>query len=185
MISSWEQREEVYEQVAAIRPLLQKKFLLSLLNGESSPDEIMHQMSVLELPFQMTMFGTFLLQIDDYYSLPYSEEEKQEFRAQIQAQITAYANEQVSCITAEVNDETILCVCNLQAEENEETAKQIFRSYLAGDPGWDRRALALHTDHRHRRSLLLSHGSAGFLPEGQNGTVLQDLPGEGLHDRYG
>lgn len=104
-----EQREEVYEQVAAIRPLLQKKFLLSLLNGESSPDEIMHQMSVLELPFQMAMFGTFLLQIDDYYSLPYSEEEKQEFRAQIQAQITAYANEQVSCITAEVNDETILC----------------------------------------------------------------------------
>ena len=125
-----EQREEVYEQVAAIRPLLQKKFLLSLLNGESSPDEIMHQMSVLELPFQMAMFGTFLLQIDDYYSLPYSEEEKQEFRAQIQAQITAYANEQVSCITAEVNDETILCVCNLQAEEKEETAKQIFRSYL-------------------------------------------------------
>ena len=65
-----EQREEVYEQVAAIRPLLQKKFLLSLLNGESSPDEIMYQMSVLELPFQMAMFGTFLLQIDDYYSLP-------------------------------------------------------------------------------------------------------------------
>ena len=125
-----EQREEVYEQVAAIRPLLQKKFLLSLLDGESSPDEIMHQVSVLELPFQMSMFGTFLLQIDDYYSLPYSEEEKQEFRAQIQAQITAYANEQVSCITAEVNDETILCVCNLQAEEKEETAKQIFRSYL-------------------------------------------------------
>lgn len=125
-----EQREEVYEQVAAIRPLLQKKFLLSLLNGESSPDEIMHQVSVLELPFQMTVFGTFLLQIDDYYSLPYSEEEKQEFGAQIQAQITAYANEQVSSITAEVNDETILCVCDLQAEENEETAKQIFRSYL-------------------------------------------------------
>lgn len=124
------QREEVYEQVYAIRPLLLKKFLASLLNGtQSSPDEILYQIKILEIPFQMTFFNAFLLQIDNYYALPYPEDKKRDMLSQMQAQISACSNESVYCVTAEVSDETILVICNLQSEETAEAAKQIFRSF--------------------------------------------------------
>lgn len=121
------QRDEVYEQADAIRPLLLKKFLVSLMSGtQSSQDEILYQIRVLEIPFQPNFYNVFLLQIDHYDTLPCSEEEKQEIKAQLQAQIAAHSDDLIYCITAEVDVETLLIVCNLQIEESRETAQRMF-----------------------------------------------------------
>ena len=121
------QRDEVYEQVDAIRPLLLKKFLGSLMSGaQSTQDEILYQIRVLEIPFRPNFFNVFLLQVDHYYTLPCSDEEKREIKAQLQAQIAAHSDDMVYCVTAEVDAETLLIVCNLQVEESRETAQRMF-----------------------------------------------------------
>lgn len=119
------QRDEVYQQVNAVRPLLLKKFLLSLADGtQNSPDEIQYQIKVLDIPFQMTFFNALLLQLDGYYALPCSEEEKRDIKDQMQAQIGSYSNHEVYCTTAELDDETLLVICNFQAADTQEAARQ-------------------------------------------------------------
>ena len=123
------QRDEVYEQVEAIRPLLLKKFLVSLADStQISRDEVLYQVRILEVPFQATLFNAFFLQIDNYYALPYSEQEKQELKAQMQAQISACASSIAYCAATELNDETLLIICNLHSEEPPEIGKQSFRA---------------------------------------------------------
>ena len=122
------QRDEVYEQVSAIKPLLLKKFLASLLSDRKlEADEILYQAKILEIPFQPTVFAVLLIQIDHYYKLPFSDEEKREIKTQLQALISRSAAPSLYCVSAEATDETLLLVCNLLETAPAEEADRIFR----------------------------------------------------------
>lgn len=124
-----QQREEVYEQVGAIKPLLVKKFLASLANEKGvHPDEIRYQMELLEIPFQPTYFRVLLLELTRYDKTAGTALKKQELKEQVQARIRAWSNPAVYSICAEIADRVILVVCNLQREEPEEAARRTLRA---------------------------------------------------------
>ncbi|MGE4484405.1 MAG: helix-turn-helix domain-containing protein [Oscillospiraceae bacterium] len=114
-------KEEVYEQVQAIKPFLREKFLVSLT--EEKPitlDEIQYQIKILDLPFHITRFSAVMLQIDHYYELSYSADEKKDIKEQIRALIATHDHNPINCFSAEVSDETILVLCNDQNDQNDQ-----------------------------------------------------------------
>lgn len=46
----------------------------------------------------------------------------------MQAQVNSYSSDQVYCIAVELNVDTLLVICNLQAADTQESAKQLFRA---------------------------------------------------------
>lgn len=111
------QRDEVYEQVAEIKPLLLKEFLVSLAHGKSvSADVIQYQAEILELPFQQTSFLACVLQIDSYFKLPYTDQEKRMIRSQIIELANAGEANGIYALATDVSDETLLVICNLLDE---------------------------------------------------------------------
>ena len=124
------QMEETREQAEAVRPLLMKKFLISLADGTlTAPDEILYHIKVLGIPIQEAPCNALLLQIDNYYALPYDEEEKQDIKVQMQAQISTCMAGRADCMTAELSDDTILIISSLGAEEALQDAKPLFRAF--------------------------------------------------------
>lgn len=108
------QRDEVYEQVTEIKPLLLKEFLVSLVQGKAiSSDEIQYQIGILELPFQETAFLACFLQIDSYFKLPYTDEEKRMIKSQIIELAESGKQEGIYTLTTDISDETLLVICNL------------------------------------------------------------------------
>ena len=111
------QRDEVYEQVAEIKPLLLKEFLVSLAHGEAvSADEIQYQAEILELPFQETAVLACILQIDSYFKLPYTDEEKRMIRSRMIDLASAGEARGIYALATDVSDETLLVICNLLDE---------------------------------------------------------------------
>lgn len=108
------QRDEVYERVMEIKPLLLKRFLVSLAYSEIiSPDEIQYQTGILELPFQETAFLVFFMQIDSYFKLPYTDDEKRAIRNWIIELTESGEQEHIYTLATDVSDETLLVICNL------------------------------------------------------------------------
>lgn len=124
------QMEETREQAEAVRPLLLKQFLVSLADGTlTAPDEILYHVKVLGIPIQDSPCNALLLQIDNYYTLPYTEEERRDIKAQMQAQISVCMGGRADCITAELNEDTILIISSVGEEEVLEDAKKFFRGF--------------------------------------------------------
>lgn len=123
------QRESVSKQVNTIKPLLMKKFLLSLLDAQEGNKEDLHyQAGILGFPLQGAFYCASLVQIDNYTQLPNKKEDLADIKSQIDELIASCANEGVVSVSTEIDDRTFLVICNDDPAETLETAHQSLRT---------------------------------------------------------